>query len=136
MNLTMHSKWAEENPVYGDVCSFIKRNGTEGLWFSTNCSEENTVICMDKYKPIYILPSEAESSTRMYQSTGQTFNHSTAIPHTGSYIYSYFIADLNYFYVCESLFSYKSYALLLDWNKTNLSTTITPTGRHIKINLI
>ena len=99
MNLTMHSKWAEDNPVYGDVCSFIKRNGTEGFWFSANCSEEITVICMDKYRPIYRLPLEAESSTHMYQSTGPSFNHSTAIPHTGS-----FIADLNYFYVCEIYF--------------------------------
>ena len=82
----MHSKWAEDNPVYGDACSFIKRNGTEVLWFSTNCSEENTAICMDKYRQTYMRPSEAASSTHMYQSTGPSFNHSTAIPHTGSYI--------------------------------------------------
>ena len=79
MYTAMHSKWAEDNPVYGDVCSFIKRNGTKEFWFSTNCSEEITVICMDKYRPIYMLPSEAESSTHMYQSTGQPFNHSTDI---------------------------------------------------------
>ena len=96
MNLTMHSKWAEDNPVFGDACSFIKINGTEGFWFSTNCSEESTVICMDKYRPTYMLPSEAQSSTEVYQSTGPSFNHSTAISHTGSYIYSYFTADLNY----------------------------------------
>ena len=131
----MHSKWAEDNPVYGDACSFIKRNGTEGFWFSTNCSEESTVICMDKYRQTYMLSLEAESSTHMYQSTWQSFNHSTAISHTGSYIYSYFIADLNYFYVCEKFFSYNSYALLLDWNKTNHSTTITTRGTHIIINL-
>ena len=75
----MHNKWADKNPVYGDVCSFIKRNGTEGFWFSTKCSDENTVICMDKYRPIYMLISEAAISTQMYQSTGQPFNHSTAI---------------------------------------------------------
>ena len=77
----MHSKWAEDNPVYGDVCSFIKRNGTEGFWFSTNCSDENTVICMDKCRLIYMLPSEAESST--YHSTGPPFNQSTDFIHTG-----------------------------------------------------
>ena len=97
MNLTMHSKWAEGNPVYGDVCSFIQRNGTEGFWFSTNCSEENTFICMDKYRLIYILPSEAESSTHMYQSTGQTFNHSTFISHTGRYIYIYIYSRFKLF---------------------------------------
>ena len=74
MYMMMHSKWAEDNPVYGDACSFIKRNGTEGFWFSTNCSKENTVICMDNYRQVYILPSEAASST---QSTGQPFTHST-----------------------------------------------------------
>ena len=94
----MHSKWAEDNPVYGDVCSFIKRNGTEGFWFSTNCSEENTVICMDKYRPIYMLPSEAESSTLMYQSTGQPFNRSMTYVTTGRYRnVTYCIAELNYF---------------------------------------
>ena len=77
----MHSKWAEDNPVYGDECSFIKRNGTEGFWFSANCSEENTVICMDKYRPLYMLPFE--TSTHMYQSTGQSLNHSTAVTYTG-----------------------------------------------------
>ena len=82
MNLTMHSKWAENNPVYGDVCSFIKRNGTEGFWFSTYCSEETTVICMDKYRPMYMLP-EAEMSTDMYQSTGQPYNHSLKSMVTG-----------------------------------------------------
>ena len=76
--IMMHSKWAEDNPVYEDICSFIKRNGTEGFWFSSNCSEENTLICMDKYRSIYMLPSETETSTHMYQSTGQSFNKSTA----------------------------------------------------------
>ena len=86
MYTMMHSEWAEDSPVYGDACSFIKRNGTEGFWFSTNCSEENSVICMDKYRPIHMLPSEAESSTQMYQSTRQSVNHSTAITHTGRHI--------------------------------------------------
>ena len=83
MNLTMHSKWAEDNPVYGDVCSFIKRNGTGGSWFSTNCSEENRVICMDKYRLIYMLPSEAESTTHMYQLTPESISHSTTANITG-----------------------------------------------------
>ena len=100
MNLKMQSKWAEDNPVYGDVCGFIKRNGTEGFWFSTNCSEENTVICMNKYRLIYNLPSEAESSTLMYQSTGQPFNHSMTSLATGRYInVTYCIAELNYFWL-------------------------------------
>ena len=77
MYTMMHSKWAEDNPVYGDACSFIKRNGSEGFWLSTNCSEEHTVICMDKYRQIYILPSEASYSTHMFQSTRQPFNVST-----------------------------------------------------------
>ena len=77
MYTMMHSKWAEDNPVYGDACSFIKRNGTDGFWFSTYCSEENIVICMDKYRQIYILPSEASYSTHMFPSTGQPFNVST-----------------------------------------------------------
>ena len=85
MNLTMHSKWAEENPVYGDACSFIKRNVAEGLWFSANCSVENTVICMDKNRPIYMLPSEAETTTHMYQYTGQQFNRFTTSNSTGTH---------------------------------------------------
>ena len=98
MNLKMQSKWAEDNPVFRDACSFIKRNGTEGFWFSTNCSEENTVICMDKYRTIYMLPSEAESSTHMDQSTGQPFNHSMTSLATGRYInVTYCIAELNHF---------------------------------------
>ena len=82
----MHNKWADKNPVYGDACSLIKRNGTEGLWFSSNCSEENTVVCMDKYRPTYMLASEAESATHMYQSTGQPLNHSTDFIRTGRQI--------------------------------------------------
>ena len=94
----MHSIWAEGNPVYGDVCSFIKRNGTEGFWFSTNCSEENMVICMDKDRQTYMLPSEAESSTHMDQSTGPSFNHSMTYVTTSRYInVTYCIAELNYF---------------------------------------
>ena len=98
MYTMMHSKWAEDNPVYGDACSFIKRNGTEGFWFSTNCSEEITVICMDKYRLTYLLPSEAESSTHMYQSTGQPFNYSMTSLATGRYTnVTCCIAELNYF---------------------------------------
>ena len=100
MHTMMHSKWAEDNPVFRDACSFIKRNGTEGFWFSTNCSEENTVICMDKYRKMYMLPSEAESSTHMYQSTGQPLNHSMTYVTTSRYInvtYCRPIAELNYF---------------------------------------
>ena len=100
MNLTMHSKWAEDNPVYGDTCSIIKRNGTEGFWFSSNCCEEITVICMDKYRLIYMLPSEAESSTHMYQSTGQPLNHFMTYVTTGRYTNVTNcrpIAELNYF---------------------------------------
>ena len=78
MYTMMHSNWAEDNPVYGDAVSFIKRNGTEGLWFSSNCSEENTVICMDKNRPMYMLP------TKVYLSTGQPFNYSTDSIHNGS----------------------------------------------------
>ena len=92
----MHSKWAEDNPVYGDACSLIKRNRTKGFWFSTNCSEENTVICMDKYRLTYLLPSEAESSTHMYRSTGQPLNHSVTSVATGRYTnVTYCIAELN-----------------------------------------
>ena len=41
----MHSKWASGNPVFEVGCSSIRLSGSQGLWFSQNCNEENRVIC-------------------------------------------------------------------------------------------
>ena len=54
----MHSKWSEQNPVYGQRCSYVTINGSEGLWFSTNCSEAFPYICMNE-EDIFILPNSA-----------------------------------------------------------------------------
>ena len=72
----LHSKWSEENPVFGEICSLVKINGTEGTWFWSNCSEDHTVICMDKYQTVFMLPLQPETSTNM--STGVLLNHTTA----------------------------------------------------------
>ena len=42
----IHSKWSDENPVYGQRCSSIRIYGSVGFWFSANCTEELPCICM------------------------------------------------------------------------------------------
>ena len=72
----LHSEWYQENPVFGEICSYVKINGTGGTWFSSNCSEDHSVICMDKYQTVFMLPLQPETSTNM--STGGLLNHTTA----------------------------------------------------------
>ena len=54
----IHSKWAEGNPVFGDKCSLIRVNSSGGFWFSTNCSDEHTLICASRRhnKVKYMIP--------------------------------------------------------------------------------
>ena len=84
----LHSKWSEENPVFGEICSRVKINGTEGTWFSSNCSEDHSVICMDKYQTVFMLPQLTETSTKM--STGVLLNHTTAESLIGTSKYQHF----------------------------------------------
>ena len=71
----IHSKWADENPVFGQPCSSIRINGSEGFWVSTNCSEELLSICMDVFQQenMFLLPKilKATSSTNLTLTTGR-----------------------------------------------------------------
>ena len=61
----LHSKWSAENPVFREICSHVKINGTAGTWFSSICSEDHTVICMEKYQTVFMLPLQPETSANM-----------------------------------------------------------------------
>ena len=53
------------DPVFGEECSYIRNNGSDGFWYSTNCSDEHPVVCgahlHDKLG--FILPRVAPSTT-------------------------------------------------------------------------
>ena len=64
----IHSKWFEENPVYGQRCSSIRINGSEGFWFSTNCSEKFPYICVNEDDKL-VLPGLTLTSTSVMESS-------------------------------------------------------------------
>ena len=78
--MMIHSKWSDENPVYGQRCSSIRINGTEGYWFSTNCSEKFTSICKDvfKHEDMFIIPKIPRLTTETPKIT-ETPTNSTFI---------------------------------------------------------
>ena len=42
----MHSKWAEGHPQISRACSSLRINGSSGFWYSVNCSDIHSVVCM------------------------------------------------------------------------------------------
>ena len=90
----LHSKWSEQNPVFREICSHVKINGTEGTWFSSNCSEDHTVICMDKYQTVFMLPLQPETTTYVNLSTGVLLNHTTTESLIGTSKYQHLIINL------------------------------------------
>ena len=72
----IHSKWPEENPVYGQRCSSIRINGSVGFWLSANCSEMLPYICMNEQDQ-FVLPgltTAASTSTMISLESPQTTN--------------------------------------------------------------
>ena len=88
----IHSKWSDENPVYGQRCSLIRISGSEGHWFSTNCSEELPYICMNKEDKFALkkaaggqlasIDSSTDTATSTAAPAVKTDHHSTEIPGT------------------------------------------------------
>ena len=70
----------------------MKINGTEGTWFSSNCSEDHTVICLDKYQTVFLLPLQTETTTNL--STEVLLNHTTAESLIGTSKYQHLIIKL------------------------------------------
>ena len=44
----VHSKWAEGHPQISKACSSLRINGSSGFWYSVNCSDKHSVICMTR----------------------------------------------------------------------------------------
>ena len=65
----MHSKWASGNPVIESECSSVKLDGSQGLWYSQNCSEADAVICMKTMNSeiVFNLPGLTETTTKIIQ---------------------------------------------------------------------
>ena len=78
----LHSKWSDENPVFGQRCSSIRINGSEGYWFSSNCSEEFPYICMNE-EDKFLLPKSTVETPR--PSTDLSRPASTIAPAVNTY---------------------------------------------------
>ena len=61
----IHSKWADMNPVFGELCSYIRNNGSDGFWYSTNCSDQHPVVCAAHVHGslVFVVPGVAASTT-------------------------------------------------------------------------
>ena len=70
----MHSQWADGNPAHGDTCSVIKINGSQGFWFSTNCSQGQSVVCMQYDQMLYYTPGITQTSVETSSSMISSFN--------------------------------------------------------------
>ena len=42
----LHSKWAEDHPQISRACSSLRITGSSGVWYSVNCSDKHSVVCM------------------------------------------------------------------------------------------
>ena len=104
----IHSKWFEENPVYGQKCSSIRINGSEGFWFSTNCSEKFPYICVNEDDKLVLPGITTSTSTSMMETvTASRATTSDVIKNValhGKAIKLQFIIILNavVFYVCKA----------------------------------
>ena len=88
----IHSEWALHNPVFGMECSSIRYNGSHAMWFSKNCSAEETVICARKIKSdiLFRVPSLQISTTGTHYrfSTRSTLEYtSQTLVLNGGYYY-------------------------------------------------
>ena len=69
--MMFHSKWSEENPVYGQRCSSIRINGSVGFWFSANCSEMLPYICMNEQDQ-FVLPGLTTAGSTSIMTTSES----------------------------------------------------------------
>ena len=95
----LHSKWASENPVFGETCSFIKVNdASKGLWFTNNCSKNFTVICMKQiHEYEFIIPEHSQTAilSTTHRTTSSSFTKSEFL------IWNYYLSLFYiHFYIC------------------------------------
>ena len=118
----MHSKWADMNPVYGQECSFIRINGSVGLWYSANCSDKHSLVCGTQTgnKLEYVVPRSTPPTPQHSHGESGSYNtvqstedaQMTIAPVTsGRFVHVFLMHKIDNFKIicCISFF------LVLDW---------------------